>query len=423
MLFELSNHFCSMKKIITSLFLLIAVVVCFAQYTIPDTIWRAELIRQDGQVIPFIFETKQRGTQKIIYFSNAEEKILADSVLISADSVYIQMPFFDSRIEAVLLRNGTLQGEWKKRLEKETKSIPFVATPGNTQRFTTSGNISALYNIEGRWAVNFIKSGNTDTTVAVGEFMQKGNIISGTFLTATGDYRYLEGIIDTDSMRLSCFDGGHAFLFTAKVNSDSAITGGCYYSGAAYMETWTAQKNKDARLPDEYAVTKLKKGNTKLSFTFKSIDGTLVSFTDKRFKNKVLLVQVMGSWCPNCMDETQFLSAFYNNQKNKQVEVISLAYERSTDFERSQKNVRAFQKRFDVKYPMLITGVTVNDTLRTEKTLPQLEKILGFPTLLFVDKKGYIRKIHTGFTGPGTGEHYQLFKDDFYKIIEQLMNE
>jgi hypothetical protein len=123
------------------------------------------------------------------------------------------------------------------------------------------------------------------------------------------------------------------------------------------------------------------------------------------------------------MDETRFLSSFYNRQKNKEVEIISLAYERSTDFMRSQKTIRTFQKRFDVQYPMLVTGVTVNDSLRTEKTLPQLEKIKSFPTLIFVDKRGTIRKIHSGFTGPGTGTHYEHFIDEFNKIIRELKTE
>ena len=45
--------------------------------------------------------------------------------------------------------------------------------------------------------------------------------VTGTFLTETGDYRYLEGVVDGDSLKLSCFDGSHAFLFHAALDQDS----------------------------------------------------------------------------------------------------------------------------------------------------------------------------------------------------------
>ena|ERR1700689_4799103 len=121
------------------------------------------------------------------------------------------------------------------------------------------------------------------------------------------------------------------------------------------------------------------------------------------------------------MDETALLTNIYNEYKNKGVEVIGLAYERSTDFARSQKSLRSFQKRFNVHYEILITGVSVNDSLRSEKTLPQLQTIEGFPTTIFIGKDGNVAKIHTGFNGPGTGEHYDEQKKEFYGIVNALL--
>ena len=151
------------------------------------------------------------------------------------------------------------------------------------------------------------------------------------------------------------------------------------------------------------------------------IDGKLVSLNDNRYKGKVIIVQIMGSWCPNCMDETGLLTKLYDEYKNKGVEIIGLAYERSTDFLRSRRSLLSFQKRFNVKYEILISGVSVNDSLRSEKTLPQLENIEGFPTTIFINKNGDVEKIHTGFNGPGTGEHYDEQKKEFYGIINNLL--
>lgn len=78
------------------------------------------------------------------------------------------------------------------------------------------------------------------------------------------------------------------------------------------------------------------------------------------------------------MDETAFLSNYYRENKNRGVEVIALGYEYSTDFVRSVKSLKKFQERFDVQYPMLITGVKVTDSHRTEKTLPQVTPIRFF---------------------------------------------
>ncbi len=118
----------------------------------------------------------------------------------------------------------------------------------------------------------------------------------------------------------------------------------------------------------------------------------MVSISDDRFRNKVVIIQIMGSWCPNCMDETAFLSEYYKANKERGIEMVALAYEYSTDFSRSQKSLRKFQQRFNITYPMLITGVRTIDSLRTEKTLPEITRIKMFPTTLFIGRDGKVKK-------------------------------
>lgn len=327
------------------------------------------------------------------------------------------LPFFESQLRAAFTPEG-LNGTWYKHLASNYQQMPFSATFNMPFRFRAEKNPVA--DISGRWAVSFLNRGG-QAEFSVGEFAQKGKMISGTFLTPTGDYRFLEGVVDGDSVKLSCFDGGHAFLFTGRISDDTTLSGGWYYSGVTGKQQWTGRKDAGAHLPDEFSLTKMKPGASKLDFTFKDIDGNNVSLSDQRFRNKVVIVQIMGSWCPNCMDETGFLSRFYDEYKSKGVEIIGLAYERSTDFQRSQQSIRRFKNRFDVKYPLLITGVTVGDSLRTEKTLPQLEMIEGFPTTIFIGRTGMVEKIHTGFNGPGTGAHYDEEKKTFYTITNGLL--
>ena len=418
----------SILRIIPGIFLLPLTILTTATAAPPkdgglrNGLWRAVLQRKDGNEIVFNFETKDSAGKKILYIRNAGERILADDITFQGDSVWIRLPFFESQLRAVVTKDGNLEGVWLKRLADTYQSVPFKAFYGESYRFV-AGKPLRIHDITGRWSAVFRASNGKDTTFRVGEFQQQGARVTGTFLDAGGDLRYLEGVVNGDSLKLSCFDGGHAYLFTAKIDDkNSTLSGGQYFAGPTAKETWTALKDDAAKLPDEFTITKWK-NDPPLNFTFKDIDGNTVSLTDERFKGKVVLIQIMGSWCPNCMDETRFLSGFYNEYHRKGVEIVGLAYERSTDFARSQNSLRSFQQRFHVKYPMLITGVAVGDPQRAEKTLPQLEKIENFPTTIFVNKSGKIEKVHTGFSGPGTGEHYEEQKKEFYDTVNALLGE
>ncbi len=228
----------------------------------------------------------------------------------------------------------------------------------------------------------FFTNKGKKTSTFVAEFKQHGSQVTGTFLDPTGDFRFLQGVVSGDSLKLSTFDGANAYLLIAKVDNKNKISGGKFYSGATGTEDWSAVRNENAKPANGFDETKLKPGAGKLDFTFRdSKTGKPVSINDKRFKGKVVVVQILGSWCPNCMDETRFLSDYYNKNHDRGFWVIGLAYERTTDFKSSQKALMPFEKRLNIQYPVLITGVTSSDTLKTEKTLPQLEKIKAFPTI------------------------------------------
>jgi thiol-disulfide isomerase/thioredoxin len=379
--------------------------------------WQAQLHRQDGKNIVFTFEWANEQGKSVWYIHNAAEKIKVSDVVQTGDSVIVHMPVFESEFRIVYQQNK-LQGVWKKGSSGVLQIIPFTAIQGK-DRF--EGAAASSKNVSGRWAAVFKGDKATDSTVA--EFVQQGSKVTGTFLTPSSDYRYLEGIVRNDSLFLSTFDGSHAYLFTAKIDNDTKISGGMYYAGATAKQEWTAVKSEKAAVPYDGTAMFLKPGEERLNFTFNDLDGHPVSINDDRFKNKVVVVQLMGSWCPNCMDETVFLSQYYNSNKMRGVEVVSLAYEYSTDIERSRKSLRKFQEGFHVQYPMLITGVTVNDSLRTEKTLPQLTAIKSFPSSIFIDKKGKVRKLDTEFNGPGTGVHYTEYKNEFEATINKLLAE
>src|SRR4051812_10911322 len=270
--------------------------------------WRAVLQRPDGQQIIFNFATVVEKNKQLLYVINGSERLLVDSVKREGDSLWIDMPFFASHFSARVLPDGNLEGIYSKSYGDRKQEIPFFAHYGNNDRYTAPAKPG--YNITGSWDVTFGKGKHP--VQAIGVFEQTGNgKVTGTFRTPTGDYRYLEGIVSGDSLKLSGFDGGHAISFSAKLDNDSTITQANYYSGLAGHETRTAHKNARVQLPDSYEQTKLKPGETRLSFRFPSTNGDTVSIKDEKYINKVVVVQILGSWCPNCMDETAFLSGYY----------------------------------------------------------------------------------------------------------------
>lgn len=383
--------------------------------------YRVELIRKDNVQIVFNMEVKQDGKKNKWIIRNAAEKLYVDSIHQVGDTLFADMPFFDSRIRVKKEKDGALKGFWYKGTTGADAVMPLTATPGIAWRFKPIKG-EATYNISGRFAVEFTRSDGTKRA-SVAELKQTGNKLTGTFLNPSGDYRFLEGIVTGDSLMLSCFDGSHAYYFGAKIASPNRLISGGYYAGASYFEPWTAMRDAGAKVESTGAMMYLKDGEERMHFNYPDLDSTMVSLSDKKFTNKVVVVQIMGSWCPNCMDETAFLSQWYKQNKQRGVEVVALAYEYSTDFHKAAKTLRKFQIRHQVDYPMLNTGVTSSDPLRTEKTLPQFTPIKVFPTTIFIGKDGKVKKVHAGFSGPGTGKHYEEFKTEFNKTINELLNQ
>ncbi|MBO9201154.1 TlpA family protein disulfide reductase [Niastella sp. MAH-29] len=390
-----------------------------ANPTLPTGWWRASLQRADGHTIDFNISMQYKSGKPVWFIRNAAEKIEVTAIEQKQDSILVQMPLFESEFRLQLVNNNTLRGVWIKSTSSSKQVMPLVLAYNQAQRYPQAKQTKRK--VTGRWGATFID--NNKPYPAVVEFKQNGTALTGTVLTPTGDYRYLEGAVSNDTLHLSTFDGSHAYYFRAIIKNDTAITDGEYFSGATSIENWTAWKDAKATVPDTLSAVYLKRGEDRLHFRFPDLDSNLVSLSDPRFRDKVVIIQIMGSWCPNCMDETAFLSDYYKNNKQRGIEMVALAYEYSADFRRSEKSLRKFQQRFNITYPMLITGIRTSDSLRTEKTLPELTRIKMFPTTLFIGRDGTVKKIHTGFFGPGTGEHYEAYKKDFYAVIDELLKQ
>lgn len=386
-------------------------------------IWRGVIHLQE-QELPFHFRLSGTAPDSLfLTLLNGEEELAAGQVTVKGDSLVMPMHIFDTQINAVIQEDGSLKGVWQKNYA-DNYQLPFMAVFEDPQkkgkRFNTSDTPPAT-SLSGRWAVNFLGEDTTTTQPnAVGIFEQRGNSLTGTFLTPTGDYRYLEGSVAGDEFSLSAFDGEHAFLFKGNVRSTDRLEG-TFWSGKTWEEKWVATRNENASLPHADSLTFLKPGYDQLSFSFPNLEGELVSLTDSAYRNKVVIVQLFGSWCPNCMDETKFLADWYRRNQSKEVAIIGLAYEKKDDFEYARQRVLKMADKLNVGYDFLIAGTS--DKQQAAETLPMLNHVLAFPTTIFLDKSGTIRRIHTGFSGPGTGAAYEAYVEDFNLFVDKLLRE
>ncbi|MBC5772818.1 TlpA family protein disulfide reductase [Pontibacter sp. KCTC 32443] len=386
--------------------------------TIKPGTWRVALQRTDGKEIPFTMEAKQQNDSTVLYLVNGEERILLDEITSDGDSVKIKLHIFDADLIAKV-EDDKMAGRFVRNDLAYAYSLPFTAEHGNSNRFKAEP-AKAAYTYNGKWDVVFTdKEGKSYD--AVGVFEQDGNNITGTFLTETGDYRYLDGQVDGDQLSVSTFDGNHAYLFTAKPTDANTLKGD-FYAGMNGYESWTAKRNDNAALANADSLTFLKPGYENLEFSFPSIEGGKnISLSDDKYKGKVVIVQLLGSWCPNCMDETKFLAPYYAKNKGRGLEIIGLGFERSPEFEKAAPRLQKMKDRFDIGYDLVVAGIS--DKEAAAKALPALNHVLSFPTTIFVGRDGKVRKIHTGFSGPGTGKYYEDWVADFNKTMDQLLAE
>ena len=212
-----------------------------------------------------------------------------------------------------------------------------------------------------------------------------------------------------------------AFLFTAKV-TDSTMEGQ-FYSGNHWKEPFVAKRNETYELPSANNLTYLKEGYDGIDFSFPNTLDEMISLKDDRFKDKVVIVQIMGTWCPNCLDESKYYAEFQKNNKDKDVEFVALAFEYAKTKEAALSRIDRLQANVGIEYPILLAQYGTSDKAKAQEKLPMLNHVLSYPTSIFIDKTGKVRKIHTGFNGPATGEKYVEFKAEFEGFVDKLLSE
>jgi thiol-disulfide isomerase/thioredoxin len=403
------------KLLISSLLTLLLSVFSFSQSykNLKKGNWKAHLTLDIETFLPFKLQISGSKKNPIFTIHNAEEKIQLSSIKKINDSLQVDFPNFHSFLRFKLIDKETIKGNWHNLNKGVNYKIPFSARLNKEKSKEIPKDLPL--DLSGRWKTYF--SPNTkNEEIAIGVFSSNSTHLTGTFLTETGDYRFLEGETDRDNMFLSCFDGSHAFFFEAYIKNDSLK--GKFYSGSHYTTDWIATKDENFTLRNPDSLTYLVKTED-FKFKVKDLENKDFTFSSENYKNKVCIIQIMGTWCPNCIDETRFLKEMYEKYHEKGLEIISVCYESPSVYEEQVQKVNLMKKRLNLDFTFLIGG-QANKALASEH-FSMLNQIISYPTAIFLDKNGRVVKIHTGFNGPGTGEIYTEFVKETEELIISLL--
>lgn len=407
-----------MNKYFLLLSFLIINLSSHAQSKLENGTWNCSLQLTPDAQLPFLLSVSDSANWKYIFIINGAERIRVQSYRQQGDSIFIIPSVFQTEIKARVIddaefgNNISLSGIFIDYARAGSYTIPFHAQLAKDE---IENAFETKFDFTGKWEAHFSPT-TTDSSSAIGIFKQEEKKITGTFLTTTGDYRFLSGTVTDNVMVLSAFDGAHLFLFKAEMQNDKTLKGE-FWSGKHWHESWVAKRNNNFELPASDKLTFLKDGWKSLQFSFPDADSNLVSLTDEKFEHKVMLVQISGSWCPNCMDETRVLIPLYEKYHEQGLEIIMLNYERKDDWSFIQQTLKHEQQVFQIPYPILFAGLTS----KSSESLPMLNKISGYPTLIIMDREGIVRKTITGIDGPATGDLYEKWKDDLESYVEKLL--
>lgn len=379
--------------------------------------YRAVLQLPGGEA-PVGLEIAQEQGRYVIDLLNSTERTRISNVNVAGGELTAVFPGYENSLRASILADGLDGAVTLIKAGGKEQVIPFRATFGQTHRFHAEPS-QQHSQVAGRWEATLTDDeGNSSKAVALLE--QQGDRVTGTVLTPTGDHRYLDGQVRGNSLALSTFAGGLAYLYELELTESGELVGD-YWQGLASHEKVAAKRNDDATLEGVGPQTTLKDQSKRLDFTFPDLDGKPVSLSDERFRGKVVVITLGGSWCPNCHDEAMFLAPYYREQRERDVEIIALMFERHGKFERAAQAVRRYRDDLGIEFPTLIAGLSETD--EASKALPTLSGIYGYPTTIFIDRRGEVRDIHVGFAGPATGKYHEEHVSWFKGKVDELAAE
>jgi thiol-disulfide isomerase/thioredoxin len=378
--------------------------------------YRATIELPGKKTVPFGLDVAQEETGKVLYVLNGAERIRLDEVQGTPGQLQARFPGYETVLTAKVAGDELTGDVALVHAGGKVLKLPFTAQLGETWRFYADA-LPDNADFAGRWDVTFT-DGTGRRTPGVATFDQRFEDVTGTVQMPADDQRFLAGEAHDEDLRLSRFDGGAVVLYEAKLDGQGRLVGETW-SDRGGSQRFVATRNPDASIDAAALASQLRNPVAPFTFAFRDLDGRTVSSSDPRFRDKVLLVTLAGSWCPNSHDEARLLTKLDRQYRPRGLEIVSLMFEQHADFERAVAAVQRFRAAYGIEYPTLIAGDA--DKAKASAMLPQLDAVLAYPTAIFVDRTGRVRKVHTGFAGPATGVQHDVLAHEFELQIEELL--
>jgi thiol-disulfide isomerase/thioredoxin len=411
---------------ICSLIILVAVFSACKKKADPVGVWRGTIRNNSGEEVAFTLEVKREGAGIVGALVNGDDRTVSTSGSFEGATLKLRYDFYDAELTAVIVGDelgGGFTRQWRKQTLARKMRAERVIGSGAAARAASSpsnpSNQSA--DISGEWVVRAGEEPKVSFWRAA--FKQQGAQAKGTIIPVSGDWGEMTGSFENNQLTLNRFDGINCRVFKATLTPQGSLEGFVDFGlfdpkRKVVAERLTAEnKSSVASLPDPANYTRMKNPAEPFRFSSPDPDGKTVSSTDERFKNKVVIVTITGSWCPNCYDEAPVLQEFYDRYRDRGLEIVALSFEYTGDAARDTKQVRAFAKRLGVNYPVLYAG-GLDDA---KQKLSQLDNFGAYPTAIYVGRDGLVKHIHAGFEGKATGERFTRLKAEMEALIEDLL--
>lgn len=389
-----------------------------AQNKLQTTQWNGQFDIGKKKPVHFEFRVKQHNNQQFIEVTNGKEIVPMQAIRQEGDSLVARFEYFPTELKFKRITTDSISGRWINHLKKDY-SIPFTAVTGVKERSYFNDNQKAIVNLSGKWKTKFYNETDDYFYEAIGIFKQQKQRITGTFLTETGDYRFLEGNVYGNQMILTAFDGSHVYQFEAQFDLETKQLEGTFRSGNHFHNHFTAERNENFELKESSTITYVQE-NKPLEFNILDTKGNKIHYSKDQYPNKVVLLQVMGTWCSNCTDETHFFKELKDKYGSKGLEILGIAFEIGQDTTAQLTHLKEYAQKFNLNYPLYLGG-TANKKVAAELFNNIFNGIFSFPTSILIDKHGNIVHIHSGFNGPGTGAYYNSYVKSTKKLLKALL--
>ncbi len=384
-----------------------AALTMWALLPSPAGPWRA-VLDLEGAVLPFALEITGSGTALDGRLCNGRRCQPLSRVTVRGDSVELEIADYAATLSG-RLHGDSLTGSYRNVGNRGPRTIPFRAARG---RWPATPGSQALV---GRWDATFFSDFGSSPRVF--ELRNDTQGLEGTMISNTGDYGHFSGRVAGDSFALAHFDGSFVYLLTGMLHGDTLR--GVFHAGLRTQTPWIAVRSTGT--PHLKTPTEITSADTTtpFRFAFPDLQGRIVTERDPRFRGKVVLVDIFGSWCPTCHDAAPGLVRLYRKYHTRGLEIVGLAYEVTGDSAVDGRQVRRYRDKFGIPFPILLAGI--NDTDAAAASLPQLHGFTSFPTTVFLGRDGRVKLVHAGFYGPATGTQHERLTRGFEEEIERLL--